>query len=97
LIEYLKKLGFRYARDEYNNKSAAATGDHIHAELKDGGITNGPSLAGEAGPEAVIPLPDGRTIPVKMDMSTMVDKLDELLEVMKDQHSTSEKILRASS
>lgn len=31
-----------------------------------GGITSGPSIAGEAGPEAVVPLPDGRTIPVSM-------------------------------
>jgi LAS superfamily LD-carboxypeptidase LdcB len=29
-----------------------------------GGITNGPSLAGEAGTEAVVPLPNGRSIPV---------------------------------
>lgn len=33
-----------------------------------GGITSGPvlSLAGEAGPEAIVPLPDGRSIPVRM-------------------------------
>lgn len=31
-----------------------------------GGITSGPSIAGEAGPEAVVPLPDGRSIPVTM-------------------------------
>ena len=31
-----------------------------------GGITRGPSIAGEAGPEAVVPLPDGRSIPVMM-------------------------------
>jgi hypothetical protein len=30
-----------------------------------GGVTNGPSIAGEAGPEAVVPLPDGRSIPVE--------------------------------
>jgi len=31
-----------------------------------GGITRGVSIAGEAGPEAVVPLPDGRSIPVRM-------------------------------
>jgi hypothetical protein len=31
-----------------------------------GGITSGLSIAGEAGPEAVVPLPDGRRIPVQM-------------------------------
>lgn len=30
-----------------------------------GGITRGPSLAGEAGPEAIVPLPNGRSIPVE--------------------------------
>lgn len=29
-----------------------------------GGIMTGPSIAGEAGPEAAVPLPDGRNIPV---------------------------------
>jgi hypothetical protein len=29
-----------------------------------GGISNGPSIFGEAGPEAAVPLPDGRRIPV---------------------------------
>jgi hypothetical protein len=30
-----------------------------------GGVTTGPSLAGEAGPEAVVPLPGSRSIPVR--------------------------------
>lgn len=32
----------------------------------EGGITNGISIAGESGPEAVVPLPDGRRIPVDL-------------------------------
>lgn len=32
-----------------------------------GGITSGPSIAGEAGPEAVIPLSGGRTVPVQLN------------------------------
>ena len=35
-------------------------------KMATGGITRGVSIAGEAGPEAVVPLPDGRTIPVRM-------------------------------
>jgi len=31
-----------------------------------GGITDGISIAGERGPEAVVPLPDGKTIPVEI-------------------------------
>jgi len=34
--------------------------------MANGGITRGVSIAGEAGPEAVVPLPDGRSIPVRM-------------------------------
>ena len=34
-----------------------------------GGVTSGLTLAGEAGPEAVVPLPDGKTIPVQLTMS----------------------------
>lgn len=32
-----------------------------------GGITTGPSLAGESGPEAIVPLPNGRSIPVQFN------------------------------
>lgn len=35
--------------------------------LGDGGITKGPSIAGETGPEAVIPLKDG-AVPVRLDL-----------------------------
>jgi hypothetical protein len=33
-------------------------------KFANGGITSGPSIAGEAGPEAIVPLPDGRSIPI---------------------------------
>ena len=36
-----------------------------------GGVTRGASLAGEAGPEAVVPLPDGRRIPVALSMPSI--------------------------
>ena len=74
-----------------------ASAPHIHVELMaKGGITDGLSLAGEAGPEAVIPLPDGRTVPVKMDTGELVSKMNELITVMKDNRDYSEKILHAT-
>lgn len=77
---------------------AMVPGDEGHIQkLAKGGITNGTSIAGEAGPEAVVPLPDGRTIPVKMDMGQLVNKFEEMISVMKDQLDTSEKIHRAVS
>lgn len=99
----LKQAGIdvAYMQDEYNNPSPGATGGHFHIQVKEalakGGITSGPSLAGEAGPEAVIPLPDGRTIPVKMDFSELVEKFEEMIQVMKDHRDTSEKILWSNS
>jgi hypothetical protein len=74
-----------------------ASAPHIHMELMaKGGITDGLALAGEAGPEAVIPLPDGRTVPVKMDTGELVSKMNELIMVMKDNRDYSEKILHAT-
>jgi hypothetical protein len=70
---------------------------HIHVEAyKNGGITNGPSLAGEAGPEAIIPLPNGRSIPVNMNLTALIDKFDEMIDVLKDNRDYSEKILHAT-
>ena len=45
------------------NVNTGSSGFTMYAK---GGITSGPSIAGEAGPEAVVPLPDGRSIPVTM-------------------------------
>lgn len=81
----LEKYGFSKLKDDPV---------HIQAMAK-GGITDGVSIAGEAGPEAVIPLPDGRTIPVKMDLAELVDKLQELIDVSKDHKRTSDKIHNA--
>ena len=85
--------------DEYNHPSDRATGKHFHVAvdklMAKGGITEGPSIAGEAGPEAVVPLPDGRSIPVKMDVSEMVSKLEEMISVMKDQRDISERTFTA--
>lgn len=76
--------------------NAEGKGSHLHVEaMAKGGITNGVSIAGEAGPEAVIPLPDGRTIPVRMDMSEMVNKLEEMVDLLRDQRDNSEKMLYA--
>jgi len=93
----IKQLGFSSVLDEYNFPSTHATGGHMHAELKNGGITNGPSLAGEAGAEAVIPLPDGRSIPVSMDNSALIKKIEEMIVVMKDHRDISEKTMWASA
>jgi predicted chitinase len=77
-----------------------------------GGLLSGP-MSGYAamlhGTEAVVPLPDGKSIPVEMPgftssladqtgiMSQQLSKLDELLRVMQSQVNVSNKILQRAS
>ena len=60
----------------------------------EGGITSGTSVVGEAGPEAVVPLPNGRSIPVDlgtgMDFSEIVTELRNLREAIDNQSNSSE-------
>ena len=95
-VKSLKEMGFSMAQTETAGQGNA-TGPHIHAALKDGGLTNGPSLAGEAGPEAVVPLPDGRTIPVSIDHNPLIAKFDEMISILKDHRDISEKTLWATA
>jgi hypothetical protein len=74
-------------------------GDPVHFSFGDGGIANGPSsgyLAELHGPEAVVPLPDGKTIPVRIegdmpgsnqssDMAAMMNQFKSSMESMINQ------------
>ena len=71
-----------------------------------GGIASGPTSGYQAtlhGTEAVVPLPDGRTIPVEVRnqdsglLNAQLDKLDELIRIMQAQVSVSNKILQAAA
>jgi len=101
--------------NEYLNPSRSATGGHIHAELREflnGGIATGPRSGYAAtlhGTEAVVPLPDGKTIPVTMPgysdsmseqlnvMGAQLYALQDLVSAMRDQNSISTKILQATN
>jgi len=48
--------------------AAAAGGGGSMPLMAKGGVTRGPSIAGERGAEAVVPLPDGRRIPVDLQL-----------------------------
>lgn len=95
---------------QVNANGSVATGDHIHAEVSaaSGAILSGPNSGYRPnltmhGTEAVVPLPDGRSIPVSGSaessglMAAQLDKLDELISVMKSQLSVSNKLLSYSS
>ena len=96
-IGLLSKFGF--------NRLA---GDPPHISMANGGIASGPTSGYRAtlhGTEAVVPLQDGRSIPVTNTsspeqmgaMSAQLDKLDELISVMKNQLSVSSRILQMQS
>lgn len=85
---------------------------HIEASAEMGGILSGPKSGFQAmlhGTEAVVPLPDGKKIPVEIPgfstnfadqtslMSQQLNKLDELVRVMQNQVNVSTKILQAAN
>ena len=68
----------------------------------EGGITRGPSLAGEAGPEAVIPLSRG-DVPLKIDWTPLVSAINnqvavsmDIKSLLEDTKSIQENILDAT-
>ena len=81
---------------KYGFEAIAGDPGHIQ-KMAAGGITNGVSIAGEAGAEAVVPLPDGRSIPVRLDVGELVKRLDQLVSIMGDNRDFSEKIYHAST
>jgi len=59
IVAQLKSMGFSHAIDEYNNRTEKSTGGHIHAQLAEGGIVQGPKSGYDVemhGLEAVVPL-----------------------------------------
>ena len=100
--------GAKNVKDEYSRPSSKATGGHIHAEVsgyKFGGIATGPESGYETtlhGTEAVVPLPNGNSIPVEMHgnseqmglMSAQLSRLDDIVRVMQNQLGVSQKLLQ---
>ena len=86
--------------------------DPVHFSFAKGGIASGPKSGYKAmlhGTEAVVPLPDGKKIPVNMQessngsMSKQIDmmgaqlmRLDEMVTLMRRQVGTGDKLLRVS-
>ena len=108
-------LGF--LANDMTGKNNAAMDAYFKQELgklefANGGIASGPKSGYTAmlhGTEAVVPLPDGKNIPVqntdsgmKTDaqiklMEQQIGRLDNLISLMQSQNTTSKKLLRAQS
>lgn len=56
----------------WNSSLTSQVGSGSIGLFAEGGISNKPAIFGEAGPEAAVPLPDGRTIPVTLSGNTGV-------------------------
>lgn len=90
-------------------KNVAVPGEPWHwQKFALGGIADRPSIFGEAGPEAAVPLPDGRSIPVTMNDNNMtkellravrvlISKQDDMIEHLEETASHSKKLVRAAS
>ncbi len=115
IVSKIKSMGGGQVLDEYNFPSPGATAGHIHVgipEFAKGGIASGPKSGYKAmlhGTEAVVPLPDGKQIPVNMQnsnggnltkqmdmMSAQLMRLDEMVSLMRRQVGVSDKMLRVS-
>jgi hypothetical protein len=113
IADMLKQMGASYVQDEYNNPSANAQGaGHFHAEVSAarGAILSGPTSGFKPnltmhGTEAIIPLsntPSNANLANLggMDPSLMMaqlEKMDEMVSVLKNQLGVSEKLLRYQS
>ena len=95
----LQKMGTVGDLKAWADKKMGGTG------YKFGGIATGPDEGYSTtlhGTEAVVPLPDGRTIPVQMIgadqqtgiMEAQLARLDDIMRVMQNQLGVSEKILK---
>lgn len=104
IVQQLIGMGFKSARDEYNNRSAGATGGHIHAELATGGIVRGPKTGYPAmlhGTEAVLPmnmLKDFGNMVTKFPFTTSSstpgsNDMDSLIRVMEQVYGKIEEMV----
>jgi len=80
IADQLKKMGFGFVQDEYNNAKSYTTGGHIHAQISaaDGGITSGPSTGYPAtlhGNEVIVPL-DANSILEKLASTPAIQPTD---------------------
>jgi hypothetical protein len=88
---------WKSVKDAMHFSAARSEGGSL-LQARDGNVFSGPDSGYSAtlhGTEAVVPLPDGRNIPVKMDTGELVEKMEELIRVMKDQGSISKRMLHA--
>lgn len=108
---YLNKENFMSSLEmERDIAELLSNPDNLIQGYKNGGIASGPKSGYTAmlhGTEAVVPLPDGKNIPVQNNesktneqlelMGQQISRLDSLISLMQNQNDTSKKMLRATT
>jgi len=111
IVSMLQQMGASYAQDEYATLSPGGTGGHIHAEVSaaNGAILSGPTGGYRPnltmhGTEAIVPLnsPAAQSMGLGSGESTglmaaQLEKLEEMVSVMKNQLDVSTKIMQYAS
>jgi len=72
----------RQANLEAKNARLKAAKESNLKKFAFGGITDQPAIFGEQGIEAAVPLPDGRTIPVTLGNSQLIQDLTDAIKVL---------------
>jgi hypothetical protein len=105
IITAIKSMGASRVIDEYANPSPNSTGGHFHVEIpefRDGGVARGPNsgyLAALHGNEAVIPLPDGISMPqlAKLDSAIKAGPISSYRSNLADITPTAPETSRTDS
>jgi hypothetical protein len=111
LVGMLKGLGATYVKDEYNGSSKNKNGGHMHAEISAarGAILSGPTSGYRPnltmhGTEAIVPLNSPAAQSMGLGggentglMAAQLEKLEEMVSVMKNQLAVSTKIMQYAS
>lgn len=108
IAEMLRGMGASYVQDEYNNPSSKATAGHFHAAVSaaGGAVLTGPSGGYRPnltmhGTEAIVPLnsPQGQELTGGGNsemMSQQLDKMDEMVSILRNQLDVSKKLMQYS-
>jgi hypothetical protein len=97
---FLKNLGTYsdgvFPRGPDDDKARLKWAD-IYPKFEKGGIARSTSIAGEAGPEAIIPLRGGNNIPLVLDFSELIAKLNSAISAVENHNNLAERLVHAQA
>jgi hypothetical protein len=98
--QFLKNLGNQapgiFPRGPDDNTAKLKWSD-IYPKFEKGGIARSTSIAGETGPEAIIPLSGGNNIPLVLDFSELISKLNSAISAVENHNNLAERLVHAQA